>query len=68
MFVEVPATAERAGPADAAHPGDLDRLVTVRRFPAGRFARGLTPYLYLLPAVVLLIVWIYKPLAETVGL
>jgi multiple sugar transport system permease protein len=31
-------------------------------------ASAFTPYLYLAPAVVLLVLWIYKPLAQTVGL
>ena len=57
MFVEVPAEAS-AGHADT--PAVPSR--------AGRVRRGLAPYLYLLPAVVLLIVWIYKPLGETIGL
>ena len=57
MFVEVPA----ATPA-----GHAETPTVPSR--AGRVRRGLAPYLYLLPAVVLLIVWIYKPLGETIGL
>jgi multiple sugar transport system permease protein len=33
-----------------------------------RLSPKLVPYLYLLPAVVLLVVWIYKPLVENFGL
>ncbi|GCE42885.1 Glycerol-3-phosphate ABC transporter, permease protein UgpA [Rhodococcus wratislaviensis] len=62
MFAEVPAAAAPVTPSGT------DRAATVRPSRTGRVVRRLTPYLYLLPAVVLLIVWIYKPLAETVGL
>jgi multiple sugar transport system permease protein len=33
---------------------------------ARRLLAGLTPYLYLLPALSVLLVWVYKPLAQTV--
>lgn len=57
MFVEVPAAASAVRADTAAVPSRADRVRS-----------GLAPYLYLLPAVVLLIVWIYKPLGETIGL
>lgn len=56
MFVEVPST------------GGPERAVAARPARSGWMPRTLVPYLYLLPAVVLLIVWIYKPLGETVNL
>ncbi|MCW0191102.1 MAG: sugar ABC transporter permease [Rhodococcus sp.] len=56
MFVEVPST------------GGSERAVAARPARSGWMPRTLVPYLYLLPAVVLLIVWIYKPLGETVNL
>ncbi|EME16661.1 carbohydrate ABC transporter permease [Rhodococcus triatomae] len=58
MFVEVSAAPEsrETGPADA----------PPRRWPALR--RQLVPFAYLAPSVALLVVWIYKPLAETIGL
>jgi multiple sugar transport system permease protein len=66
MFVVVPAfegstvdTPSRPARVGAAGRG-------ARRWSALR--GSVTPLLYLLPAVVLLVVWIYKPLAETVGL
>jgi len=61
MFVEVPASAL---PQTAASPQPV-------RAGAGwrsRVSRRAVPYLFLLPAVVLLVLWTYKPLAETVGL
>lgn len=60
MFVEVSAAPEVSvtGPAEGpARP---------RRWPALR--RQLVPFAYLAPSVALLVVWIYKPLAETIGL
>jgi multiple sugar transport system permease protein len=61
MFVPV---AERAGTLEAA------ALPEARRLPARRRVRwsALTPFLYLLPAVVLLVVWVYAPLVQTFGL
>ncbi len=56
MFVEVPST------------GGSERAVAARPARSGWAPRALVPYLYLLPAVVLLIAWIYKPLGETVNL
>lgn len=58
MFVEVPTA--------ASDPTDAGPAVRPRRGPAIR--RQLIPFAYLAPAVVLLVVWIYKPLAETIGL
>ncbi|MFD1814495.1 carbohydrate ABC transporter permease [Rhodococcus gannanensis] len=60
MFVEVSAASAVwvTGPAEGpARP---------RRWPALR--RRLVPFAYLAPSVALLVVWIYKPLAETIGL
>jgi len=34
----------------------------------GKRAFDITPYLYVLPAIALLVVWIYKPLAQTIEL
>lgn len=58
MFTEVvpPHTAGRATPTTAASPA-RPRLRVL--------GRSATPYLYLLPAVLLLTVWTYKPLVET---
>jgi multiple sugar transport system permease protein len=60
MFTEIlgPAAAPAAGPADPSRPA------TRRR----RLGRSWQPYLYILPAVVLLLVWTYWPLAQTAGL
>ena len=63
MFVE-------AGPADdpagvAARP---PKTTSRRDEWWSRLRSSGVPLLYLLPAVVLLVVWVYKPLAETVGL
>lgn len=35
---------------------------------AARTGRALVPYLYVVPAVALLVLWVFKPLVETVGL
>ncbi|WP_158373331.1 carbohydrate ABC transporter permease [Cellulosimicrobium cellulans] len=62
MFVTLdpPAAAGSAAPAEeAAGP------VLAASSAGRRAARRLVPYLYLLPAVVLLVVWVYKPLVET---
>lgn len=40
----------------------------VRAAAAVRLRRGVVPYLYLAPAVALLVVWTYQPLAQTVVL
>lgn len=55
MFMTVAPSAASLEPATQAQ---------VRRRPR----RPIAPYLYLLPAVVLLVIWIYKPLVETFGL
>ncbi|GAA4482483.1 sugar ABC transporter permease [Rhodococcus olei] len=57
MFVEVPTAASARGASEPRPP---------RRGPSMR--RHLVPLAYLAPAAVLLVLWIYKPLAETVGL
>ncbi|MEZ2388044.1 carbohydrate ABC transporter permease [bacterium RCC_150] len=58
MFIET------AGPAAGIAPaGPAGRPV-----PQRKARRALSPYLYILPAVVLLIVWTYWPLAQTVNL
>ncbi|MGF7124515.1 carbohydrate ABC transporter permease [Rhodococcus sp. TAF43] len=61
MFVEVPASAE---------PRSVTPALPVQAGPGwrSRAARRAVPYMFLLPAVVLLVMWTYKPLAETVGL
>lgn len=54
MFVEV---APSASPAEAVAPGTPS--------PRRRFrSASVTPYLYLLPAVVMLVVWVYSPLVQ----
>ncbi|WP_145236519.1 carbohydrate ABC transporter permease [Prescottella equi] len=61
MFVEVPTISQ---PQPATSPPH-------QRAGAGwraSAARRAVPYLFLLPATVLLVLWTYKPLAETVGL
>jgi multiple sugar transport system permease protein len=60
MFVELP-PAQVDSPAPTGQHRNMTRSWK-------RLAPKLVPYLYLLPAVVLLIVWIYKPLAENIGL
>lgn len=61
MFVEVPTSV-------GGQPG-AEITDTRSRGPKWSVLRShLTPLLYLLPAVALLVVWVYKPLAETVGL
>ncbi|MFF0815299.1 carbohydrate ABC transporter permease [Rhodococcus sp. NPDC003318] len=58
MLVEMPAA------ASAAKAGGAGQRPS--RLPALR--RQLVPFAYLAPALALLVVWIYKPLAETIGL
>ena len=56
MFVEVPAP-PRPAPPRAARPSTWRRV-----------RRALPPYLYLAPALVLLVLWTYRPLAQTAQL
>lgn len=56
MFVEVPAPATRPAPP-ASRPSPVRRLL-----------RAAPPYLYLAPALVLLVVWTYRPLVQTAQL
>ncbi|HVW40148.1 MAG TPA: sugar ABC transporter permease [Amycolatopsis sp.] len=56
MFVEVPMPVRPAAPA-AAKPHVLRRL-----------ARAMPPYLYLAPALALLVIWTYRPLVQTAQL
>lgn len=58
MFIET------AGPAAGIAPAGLTGLPVTRR----PNRRALSPYLYILPAVVLLLVWTYWPLGQTVNL
>jgi len=53
--------------APVVDPAVVEAVATAPRRRRPRW-RGLTPYLYLLPAVALLAVWIYTPLVRTVGL
>jgi multiple sugar transport system permease protein len=55
MFVELSAPVALAARASARRPKRL-----------GRVLRAVPPYLYLLPAVIGLAIWIYRPLAQTV--
>lgn len=48
-------------------PASTPAATVSRRHRRVRWA-NLTPFLYLLPAVVLLVVWIYSPLVQTFGL
>jgi multiple sugar transport system permease protein len=57
MLVTAPSAVSAAAPAGAS-PAPAGRPRNRRRVP-------LAPYLYVLPAIVLLIVWVYKPLVET---
>lgn len=57
MLVEIDSPTTTPVMADGVRPPLLSRM-----------RRTLTPLLYLSPAVALLIIWVYKPLAETVGL
>ncbi|MGX1307755.1 multiple sugar transport system permease protein [Amorphus suaedae] len=43
---------------------DVGRMATVRPARAARFRSGAVPWLYLAPALAVLIVWIYAPLVE----
>ncbi|WP_422934864.1 carbohydrate ABC transporter permease [Sinomonas sp. P47F7] len=66
MFTEVPGPAaalslSAAGPAGR---GSSEPAAGRRRRPG----RAWVPYLYVLPAVILLLVWTYWPLAQTAGL
>lgn len=62
MFV----TLDHPAPAGSAAPAEeVARSVPAASSAGRRWAGRLTPYLYLLPAVVLLGVWVYKPLGET---
>ena len=62
MFV----TLDHPAPAGSAAPAEEEaRSVPAASSAGRRWAGRLTPYLYLLPAVVLLGVWVYKPLVET---
>lgn len=56
MFVEVPAPAVVAAPC-------ASRLPLVRRV-----LRTVPPYLYLAPSLVLLVIWTYRPLVQTLQL
>lgn len=56
MFVEVPAPVRLAAP-EAARPSLARRVL-----------RGLPPYLYLAPALVMLVIWTYRPLVQTAQL
>lgn len=62
MFVTLdpPAATGSAAPAE-----EVAGPVPAASSAGRRAARRLVPYLYLLPAVVLLVVWVYKPLVET---
>jgi multiple sugar transport system permease protein len=60
MFTEVPGPATATGDAAVVDPPG-------RRAPR-RPAAAWLPYLYILPAVVLLLVWTYWPLVQTAGL
>lgn len=62
MFVEVapPGLPAPASPPDAG-------AGTPARHIARGFGRGIVPYLYLAPALGMLVVWTYRPLAETVN-
>ncbi|MDI9918291.1 sugar ABC transporter permease [Rhodococcus sp. IEGM 1379] len=61
MFVEVPTSVGGQPSAEITDARSRGPKWSVLR-------SNLTPLLYLLPAVALLVVWVYKPLAETVGL
>ncbi len=61
MFVPV---AMGAGTREATAPGAPHVLARRRRVRWSSF----TPFLYLLPAVALLVVWVYAPLVQTFGL
>ncbi|WP_261566826.1 carbohydrate ABC transporter permease [Frankia gtarii] len=62
MFVEV---APPTLPVPIVAPAAVgDRGRTARRL-ARRLGRGVVPYLYLVPALGMLIVWTYRPLVET---
>jgi multiple sugar transport system permease protein len=64
MFTEVPGPAAALAPSAAAGPaGPRPTGPAIRRRPG-----SWQPYLYILPAVVLLLVWTYWPLAQTAGL
>ncbi|MBP2371823.1 carbohydrate ABC transporter permease [Pseudonocardia parietis] len=59
------------GPArfvEVAAPPRLDAPAAVRVPPAKRIARAVPPYLFLLPGLALLVIWIYRPLVTTVQL
>jgi multiple sugar transport system permease protein len=56
MFVEVPAPVTIAAPVVEKPPLPL------------RFLRALPPYLYLAPALTLLVIWTYRPLVQTAQL
>lgn len=49
-------------------PVRTDAAVAARRFTRRRVVRLAAPYLYLAPAIVLLLVWTYRPLAQAVQL
>lgn len=57
MFVELPAPAAVDAPSRVARP-PLPR----------RILRAATPYLYLAPSLALLVIWTYRPLAQTAQL
>jgi len=56
-FVEPAAPAPRGGPGPAARGSRLRRLAT-----------GAAPYLYLLPALAGVLIWVYSPLVQTIQL
>ncbi|MFD9664792.1 carbohydrate ABC transporter permease [Rhodococcus sp. NPDC059968] len=63
MFVAVPDLADVAVPVQAPVV-----VPAVRVHPLQRVARAAAPYLYLTPAVALLIVWTYRPLLQAAQL
>ncbi|GGO66109.1 glycerol-3-phosphate ABC transporter permease [Microbacterium nanhaiense] len=60
---EAPAPARIPAPADPVAPAGRAGRRSTR--PARRRRRGIAPYLYLLPALAMLLLWTYWPLAQT---
>lgn len=49
-------------------PSPMQTPPQVRRPPVTRLARGVTPYLYLVPALAGVVIWVYSPLVQTLRL
>lgn len=69
LVVESPELTGGPEPRESRRPGaGTDGPVRVRRVRAGRIIRFAAPYLYLAPALVLLVVWVYRPLVRAAEL